>query len=192
MKIDNLKYLIASIGFILITLSCNNESLPKPSAFLRLEYPTAQYKKTKSKYPFSFFKNKIAEVKHIPKSSEGINIDYPKLKATIYITYKSLKNNTLDSLLLDAQNLTQKHTIKADAISQIVYENPNSKVYGMLYEVEGNAASQTQFYVTDSTHHFVSGALYFYAKPNFDSIYPAVIYLKKDIKTLMESIEWVN
>lgn len=90
----------------------------------------------------------------------------------------------------DAQNLTQKHTIKADEISSNLYENPEEKVYGMIYEIGGDAASQSQFYVTDSINHFVSGSLYFYAKPNYDSIYPAAEYLKKDIKRLMESIEW--
>ncbi len=71
-----------------------------------------------------------------------------------------------------------------------VYENAASKVYGMYYEVNGDAASQAQFYVTDSTNHFLVGSLYFYAKPNYDSIYPAAKYLQKDIKRLMESITW--
>ena len=60
----------------------------------------------------------------------------------------------------------------------------------MFYEVTGNAASQAQFYVTDSTSHFVTGSLYFYAKPNYDSIYPAANYLEKDIRRIMESMEW--
>ena len=60
----------------------------------------------------------------------------------------------------------------------------------MFYEVTGNAASQAQFYVTDSINHFVTGSLYFYAKPNYDSIYPAANYLQKDIRRIMESMEW--
>ena len=92
----------------------------------------------------------------------------------------------------DAQNLTQKHTIKADEISSNFFENKEEKVYGMLYEIGGDAASQSQFYVTDSINHFVRGSLYFYTKPNYDSIYPAAEYLKKDIKRIMESIEWKN
>ncbi len=42
------------------------------------------------------------------------------------------------------------------------------------------------------SNHFLSGSLYFYAKPNYDSIYPAAEYLKKDIKRIMESLEWKN
>ena len=62
----------------------------------------------------------------------------------------------------------------------------------MFYEVGGNAASQSQFYVTDSVNHFVTGSLYFYAKPNYDSILPAAHYLKKDIQHIMETIKWEN
>ena len=59
-----------------------------------------------------------------------------------------------------------------------------------FYEVGGNAASQSQFYVTDSTEHFLTGSLYFYAKPNYDSILPAAKYLEKDIKHIMETVKW--
>ena len=62
--------------------------------------------------------------------------------------------------------------------------------YGMLYEVEGNAASQAQFYLTDSTDHFITGSVYFNSLPNYDSIVPAANYLKQDIKHLMESLQW--
>ena len=86
--------------------------------------------------------------------------------------------------------MTQKHTIKADEISSTLYENKENKVYGMLYEIGGDAASQSQFYMTDSTKHFLSGSLYFYTKPNYDSIYPASEYLKRDIKHLIESLKW--
>ena len=174
-------------------LGCGNDpSLPKPKGYLRLEYPDAQYKKVTSSLPFSFDKNALsASVSKVKTSGNvrGLDVKYPSLKATIYLSYKTVDNN-LDSLLRDAQNLTQKHTMKADEITYKPFENPVDKVYGMLYEVGGDAASQSQFYVTDSTEHFLSGSLYFYAKPNYDSIYPASEYLKKDIKRLMESIKW--
>ena len=82
--------------------------------------------------------------------------------------------------------------VKADQIDPKEFINDKEKVYGMFYEVMGNAASQSQFYATDSLSHFVTGSLYFYAKPNYDSIYPAAIYLQKDIRRIMESLEWKN
>ncbi|WP_282041461.1 gliding motility lipoprotein GldD [Winogradskyella flava] len=177
----------------LFILGCGDDPLPKPKGYLRLEYPQAVYKKAITPLPFSFEKNELAEPITKVKSLgaiKGINIKYPALKATIYLTYKTVTEDNLDSLLRDAQNLTQKHTLKADEISQNLFENKDTKVYGMLYEVGGDAASQSQFYLTDSIHHFLSGSLYFYAKPNYDSIYPASEYLKKDIKRIMESVRW--
>ena len=60
----------------------------------------------------------------------------------------------------------------------------------MFYQVGGNAASNTQFYLTDSIQHFVTGSVYFYSKPNYDSIMPASSYIKDDMKTLMETMKW--
>lgn len=181
----------------LTVVGCNEDVTPKPKAFLRLEYPEAIYKQENLDVPFSFDKNLLAaDVKvrdlKAPTLSYGVNIDYPKLKGTIYLTYKNIEGNEeyLKNYLLDAQNFTQEHTKKADAIAGEVYENKKNKVYGMYYEVNGDAASQAQFYATDSTNHFLIGSLYFYAKPNYDSIYPAAKYLQKDIKRLMESITW--
>jgi gliding motility-associated lipoprotein GldD len=179
----------------LFLIGCGDDPLPKPKGYLRLEYPTATYKKTNVPLPFSFEQNELSNPITSVKSSadaKGVDIKYPSLKATIYLTYKDVENGNLDSLLRDAQNLTQKHTIKADAISSTLFENAKENVYGMLYEIGGDAASQSQFYVTDSVRHFLSGSLYFYAKPNYDSIYPASEYLKKDIKRIMETINWKN
>jgi gliding motility-associated lipoprotein GldD len=181
---------------LLLTLGCGEGPLPKPKAFLRLDYPTPQYRRSAVQVPFRFDQNTISEISNDVNynpadGSIGLNIDYPTLKGTVYLTYKPVKDDLLD-LLRDAQNLTQKHTIKADEIEGSLFENPEQKVYGMFYEVGGNAASQSQFYATDSLNHFLSGSLYFYAKPNYDSIYPAAVYLKNDIKHIMESLEWKN
>jgi len=78
----------------------------------------------------------------------------------------------------------------ADEISERMYENDSQKLYGMFYDLKGNVASQSQFYVTDSTKHFISGALYFETKPNYDSILPAINYIQKDMMHLIESLRW--
>ncbi|WP_055442763.1 gliding motility lipoprotein GldD [Lacinutrix himadriensis] len=181
---------------VLICFSCGKDATPKPEAKLRLEYPAASYTETNFKMPFTFEKNALATNVKTRKlsgsDSYGIDLEYPALKGTIYLTYKSINKSEekLISYLRDAQNFTQEHTQKADEIFSDLFENPKNKVYGMFYEVGGNAASQSQFYVTDSTDHFLTGSLYFYTKPNFDSILPAASYLKKDIKHIMETITW--
>ncbi|WP_299113767.1 gliding motility lipoprotein GldD [uncultured Winogradskyella sp.] len=181
--------------FVFFLVGCGNDPLPKPKAFLRLDYPTPIYNRVDIPVPFSFEKNTLSKsISKIKTEDNGtsysVDIEYPKLKGTIYLTYKKVTETNLKSLLRDAQNLTQKHTQKADEIQSEFFEYPKKNVYGMFYEVGGNAASQSQFYATDSTNHFLSGSLYFYAKPNYDSIYPAAIYLRNDIKRVMESLEW--
>jgi gliding motility-associated lipoprotein GldD len=116
-------------------------------------------------------------------------LDYKRMKGSIFLTYKPVEGNLKD-LLSDAQKLSYEHVVKADNILEQPYINRDDHVYGMFYEVKGDAASQSQFYVTDSTGHFVTGSLYFYAKPNYDSILPAAIYLQQDIRRIMESIRW--
>ena len=173
--------------FFYTVIGCKNDVLPKPASYLRLDYPEAEYVTLKGHCPFEFDINSKAIVKE--DKDCGYSISYPKMKATIYLTYKPVNNN-INKLLRDAQKLTYEHVIKADDILEQPYLNPNKKVYGMFYQVDGNAATNSQFYATDSIKHFVTGSVYFYAKPNFDSIMPAASYIKNDMQRLMETIKW--
>lgn len=185
-----MRRLIFSLLIFGLIVSCKDEEQPKPNAFLALNYPEADYTMTDLPCPYTFEKNKIAKIVYPDKKSPcWINIKYPLLDATIFITYKPVKNN-LDSLLTDAQKLPLQHTIKADFIEGDIYENKEHNVYGIFYEIDGNAASQAEFYITDSTKNFLTGSLYFNQKPNFDSIMPAAAYIKKDMKHLIESLKW--
>jgi len=176
------------VFIILISLfSCKKEVLPKPSSHLRLDYPVAEYATFKNSCPFTFSMNADAIIKG--QKECGFTISYPKMKATVFLTYKTV-NGDIDKLLRDAQKLTYEHVIKADDITEQPYINTQKKVYGMFYNVGGNAATNSQFYATDSINHFVTGSVYFYAKPNFDSIMPAADYIKNDMQTLLESIKW--
>lgn len=176
------------VGIILLAVTgCKDDVLPKPSGYLRLDYPEAQYIDFKNACPFTFESNDAAIIEG--KSDCSYTITYPKMKATIYLTYKPVSNN-IKQLLRDAQKLTFEHVIKADDIIEQPYLNPDKKVYGMFYQVDGNAATNSQFYATDSTRHFITGSVYFYAKPNFDSIMPAASYIKNDMQHLMETLKW--
>ncbi|WP_430906020.1 gliding motility lipoprotein GldD [Maribacter sp. 2-571] len=171
---------------VLFLMACGEETLPKPNAVLRLEYPKAQWD-TLSVGHFQFQKNRLAKVKD--RTSESLTLDYPAMKGTIYLNYKKVDAN-LEKLLVDAQKFSYEHAVKADAIDTKVFQNEEERVYGQFFSVSGDAASQAQFYATDSTDHFVTGSLYFYARPNYDSIYPAAVYLQNDILTIMESLRW--
>lgn len=175
--------LVSAISF----MSCKDEILPKPKSYLRLDYPEAKYVNFENECPFVFEMNEDAVIK---KDKDcGLSITYPKMKATIFLTYQPVNKN-INNLLREAQTLTYKHVIKADDILEQPYLNADKKVYGMFYQVNGNAATNSQFYATDSTRHFVTGSVYFYAKPNFDSIMPAASYIKNDMQRLMETMKW--
>ena len=179
-----------AILFILPILfgSCKEALLPKPNAFLKLEYPTARYQKVVSSCPFTFeiSQESIAEF----KGNCSVNIKYPKLNAAIHITYREVNNN-LEQILQEVEKLTYEHTIKADAIPLAdSFENELNNVYGKIINVEGDVASNIQFNATDNVKNVLYGSLYFSVKPNYDSILPTINYIEKDIKNLMESIEW--
>lgn len=175
---------------LLFLFSCKEDVLPKPKAQLRLDYSKAKYEfLTSENCSFAFEINKKVAIK--TNRNCGFELHYPKMKATVYITYKQV-NNDINSLLRDAQKLTYDHATKADEIITQPFIHPNKKVYGMFSEVGGNAATNAQFYVTDSVHNFLYGSMYFYTKPNFDSVLPAANYIKNDIKRLMESVVWKN
>nr|WP_084426691.1 gliding motility lipoprotein GldD [Aequorivita capsosiphonis] len=182
------KYLFLFLAGLFIFASCKDDVLVKPSAMLRLDYPIATYHTVETVCPYSFSINDHAKL--IQKKNCGLNINYPNMKATLYLTYQDVHNNNLDSLLQDAQKLAYEHTIKANSMPEQPFVNPEKGVYGMFYMINGNAATQAEFYVTDSINHFLNGALYFDAKPNFDSIYPAVEYLREDIRKIMETVTW--
>ncbi len=183
MKIKSVILLLTSL---LLYTGCAEEVLPKPKAMLRLEYPNSEYGVINTQH-FQFKKNLLSEFEQ--KNNNAHILDYPRMKGSLFITYKKV-NNDIDKLLMDAQKLSIEHSSKADGILPHPFVNEEDKVYGMYFEVIGDAASQAQFYVTDSTRHFVTGSLYFYTKPNYDSIYPAASYLQNDIKKIMESIKW--
>ncbi len=178
------------ILFILISLvfvSCNTNILPKPKAYLSLEYPKKEYTKLSLERPYSF--EVLKNTTLVDDKNNWLKINYPNLKASIDITYRPVENN-LNELLAEAEKLVFKHAVKAEQIIPKDFVNTKKRVFGSLYEITGNAASHLQFHVTDSTNNFIKGSLYFYVKPNYDSILPAVSYIKEDILRLIETLEW--
>lgn len=178
-------FIFSIISFVFI--SCNDAVLPKPKAYLSLEYPKKTYKKLSIQRPYSFDILKSTTI--IDEKHNWIKITYPNLKASIDITYRPVQNN-LKELLTEAEKLVFKHAVKAEQIIPKDFVNSKKRTFGTLYEITGNAASHLQFHVTDSTDNFIKGSLYFYVKPNYDSILPAVSYIKEDILRLVETLEW--
>jgi len=181
------------IFIIPILLSCGSENYtPKPYGYFRIDFPEKQYVLFDTTCPFAFEHpsySVIVRDKDANTEPCWFNIVFRNMKATIHLSYKSVDNN-IAQYLEDSRTLAYKHTVKADAINEKVFSNKKKSLYGMLYEIEGNAASPAQFFVTDSSSHFLRGALYFNVPPNKDSLKPVIEFIREDIVHLVESVYW--
>ncbi|MDX9696449.1 MAG: gliding motility lipoprotein GldD [Bacteroidales bacterium] len=191
-KISYLQYYIVIILLSVFITSCRENTTPKPRGYFRIDLPEKEYQKFTSDCPYSFdYPIYATIVADADKNTEPcwINMDFNKIGGRLHISYKNINNN-LGQILEDSRKLAYKHSIKADAIHEQVFIQPERNIYGILYEIDGNAASSIQFYVTDSINHYVRGALYFNVEPNKDSLAPVIRFIKDDIIVMIESFEW--
>jgi gliding motility-associated lipoprotein GldD len=121
-----------------------------------------------------------------------INIDIPRLSGRIYISYKDVRKGNFDSLVNDGFKMAFKqHTDVATEIRDSVIKTPNG-IEGIYFSLGGNTATANQFFLTDSTRHFLRGALYFDSAPNEDSLGIVNDFLKKDVQHLINTLKWKN
>lgn len=186
----NHKVLAISLLTLLLA-ACGDEPIPKPKGELRLDYEERIYRAAETNCPYNFDLSDKSLMRDAASQSGRCwkDIYFPKQRAILHLTYVPINNN-LGKLLKDTRELTYEHHIKASNIESEVIVNQDQQVYGLVYEVSGNVASTSQFYLTDSTKHFVRGALYFNCKPNWDSLMPAVKYIEEDIDQLIASFSW--
>jgi len=183
---------------ITILISCQQRFTPKPIGYLRFDFDNKSLKKFNIKnekennISFSFHTSDYFNMSlDQKKNNHWINLSYSKHNATIHLTHTLIQNN-LSQLIEDTRSMVYKHTIKADAITEKIYSNTNTVAFGTLYDIEGRTASAVQFYLTDSIKHFLRGSLYFYCPPNQDSLRPVINYIRDDIVTIIETIQWNN
>jgi gliding motility-associated lipoprotein GldD len=181
---SNLKLVLLSIFII----SCSSNYSPKPLGYHRIILEEKVYQPYSNNCPFTFL---IPDVTSVIQEKENcwMDINYPMYNANIYLTYKEIDAN-LNELLEENHKLAYDHSIKSDGITEKLYTNPDEGIYGIMYDIKGNSASNVQFFVTDSTTHFLRGSLYFNNVPNADSIAPVKNYIQQDIQILMESLKW--
>ena len=85
--------------------------------------------------------------------------------------------------------MTYKHTTKATEIQDSLMKTP-AGLTGVWFNVGGNAATAKQFFITDSTKHFLRGALYFDSTPNEDSLSIVNDFLQEDMRHLINTLKW--
>lgn len=184
---------------LIISFSCNSDyTVGKRRGYFKIEFPEKAYKLfDQPGYPYSFeypvYSNILKDTTFFDNKPENpwwINIDFPEFAARVHMSYKEIGKNKFDSLVNDAFQLSYKqHTYKASAIESQEIITPNN-IHGVYFTLAGNTATANQFFLTDSTKHFLRGALYFSATPNEDSISVVNDFLKKDLLHLINTLRW--
>lgn len=182
-----LLFLLVIVGFT----SCEDDLyMPKPKSYFRIDLPDKKYVNAVLDAPLEFEKPLFSVIENLSPSGDKFNLVYPLNKAKIHFSYFGIEKQEFQSYVEDAYNYAYQHNIKASAIQTKSYAIDSTSVYGLLYDLKGNVASPIQFIVTDSTTHFLRGALYFEHRPNADSIAPVLEYITKDIDHLYNTIHW--
>lgn len=189
-------YLIILICVIeLVNVSCEADDAiysPKPKGYPRINFPEKKYKIYNDECPYLFEIPNYSEMKkdnHKGAEPCWLNLNFNQFKATLHLSYKPINGN-LAAYLEDSHDFAKRHQIKATGLDEVVILRDSAKVYGLLFDIAGNTASSLQFYLTDSTHHFLRGALYFNTVPNIDSLKVVVDFIKEDVMHLINTTQW--
>lgn len=185
---------IKYIFLLLISLSSCIDYTPKPRGYFRIDLPDPQYTllpDNKLPYSFELSNQTIVELPPATKAEGWINLFYPSLQAKIYCSYLPVTPTSYKEVESESRSLAQRQARESDIVENTYIDDEN-KVYATLFEIEGNAASPVQFFITDSAMHFFRGALYFETKLNTDSLMPAIDYVTYDIIHLIETFYWKN
>jgi gliding motility-associated lipoprotein GldD len=177
---------------LVFSMACDRGYTPKPSGYIRVHYPEKEYVEFNEPAPFAFEVPVYAGVEPAdPKSAEPYwyDVKFPDFRGTVHISYKPIDDD-LEGYIEDTRTLVYKHTSRADGIVEVPFVDRDNRRYGILYELGGNVASPVQFFLTDSTDHFLRGSLYFNTTANRDSLNPMIRFVKQDIEHLIETVRW--
>jgi gliding motility-associated lipoprotein GldD len=207
---------IFSLIFVSLLLSCNSEYTLKKRGYFKIDFPKKEYTTfNQPGYPYTFEYPVYAKIardsSYFDSASQNpywINIVFPSFNGKIFISYKniggtsvykvknpdgtyrdSIGKNDFIKMVNDSYSLTFKNDIKAYSIEDSVMHTPNG-LTGIFFHLTGNVATANQFFLSDTLHHFLRGALYFDATPNEDSLRPVNAFLKEDMFHLINTLEW--
>jgi gliding motility-associated lipoprotein GldD len=172
--------------------SCRQAYTPKPPGYLKIDFPEKSYRVYSGQpwYQFEIPDYATIEIDSSPGAETGwINVAFPRLNGKIHLSYKPVDDH-LNDYIADSRELVYKHAVKAQGIEETPFIEREQHRFGMVYDLSGNVASAVQFFITDSTEHFLRGSLYFNCIPNRDSLNPVIEFLREDIIHLIETTQW--
>lgn len=188
-----------AISLTFLLTACNSNYTYKKKGYFKIDFPEKKYEVfDKPGYPYSFEYPVYSQVvkdstffDDVTENPWWININIPQFSGRIYMSYKEISGrNKFDSLVNDAFKMAyRKHTDISTGIDDSLMKT-SSGVEGMYFSLRGNTATANQFFLTDSTRHFLRGALYFDAAPNADSLGIVNDFLKKDLLHLINTLKW--
>lgn len=184
------------LSLSLLMMSCSENYLPKPPGYNRIDLPAHDFQALDQDLPYSFDFSSHSQVEKDSFNLEEkfwVNLNYADFGAKVHLTYKKIDGVKVDfrTLSSDAFRLTAKHQTKAYGIEEAVLITPEGYT-GVVAELEGEVPTQFQFFVTDSTDHFLRGALYFNTAMKNDSLSPVIEFIKVDMAHLMNSVKFEN
>jgi gliding motility-associated lipoprotein GldD len=193
-----------SVFFVLMILlvGCNSspDTGPKPRMYPKQAFPDRVVNMFKFKdCPIAFDKpDYLVPVKDSAVFDSKVNTDCwfdlgnKDLQATIHFSYFKVKNRkNFDQLVNDVYKMADEHNTKASFRKESVIDN-GSNVHGLMFEIEGAVASPLQFYLTDSTNHFLRASLYFDTRVNPDSTKIIYDFIYTDISRIINTFNWKN
>lgn len=189
------------VACTLFFFSCNSPyTAGKRKGYFKIDFPEKKYTEfSQPGYPYTFQYPVYASVTKDSTFFDDkagdwwININIPQFSGRIYVSYKEIgAQNKFDSLVQDAFKMAyRKHVDVSTGINDSLIQTPN-RVEGIYFSLGGNTATANQFFLTDSTKHFLRGALYFDASPNADSLGIVNDFLKKDVLHLINTLKWTR
>jgi len=192
------KKTLGAVVVLTLLAACNSPYTYKKKGYFRIDFPEKEYQLfDQPGYPYTFEYPTYAQVVKDTSFFDTragdwwVNIDIPRLHGRIYISYKPVRGSAgFDSLVSDGFKMAYKqHTEISTGIQDSVMTTPNG-AEGIFFSLRGNTATANQFFLTDSTRHFLRGALYFDATPNEDSLSVVNSFLKEDLKHLINTLKW--
>jgi gliding motility-associated lipoprotein GldD len=195
------KRILPVFFFIAILLiACNSAYQPeiKRKGYFKITFPEKSYKLfDQPGYPYKFEYPAYATISRdtsfFGEATENpwwLNIDILQFGARIYVSYKDVTRSNFDSLVNDGFKMAYKqHSEVATGIDPERITTPHG-IEGLYFSLKGNTATANQFFLSDSTRHFLRGSMYIYATPNEDSLGIVNDFLKKDLEHLINTLEW--
>jgi gliding motility-associated lipoprotein GldD len=197
-------------------INCNSPYTSKKTGYFKIDFPVKKYIKFEQPgFPYTFefpvYARIVKDSTYFDDSDNPywINVDFPLFNGKIFVSYKTIGGksvykiktlsgykdsigiNSFENMVNDAYKLSYKNSVKAYSIDDSLMHTPNN-ITGIFFSLTGNVATAKQFFLSDTTKHFLRGALYFDATPNEDSLRPVNDFLQQDMKHIINTLQWKN